>query len=246
MTQDEAVAEPGHRARVLVAEDDGPSGRFFSIAFRGMHCRVDLATTGEQALRLARGHRYDLLLLDCRMPDFGAVHILSVLRGEPDAASHASPALATSAELDPAQGNQFRHIGFAGTVLKPVSLETLRRIAEAHLPAMPESAGPILDDASALDNSGSVESVSALRKLFVRELDRLSGELDRKACRGAELSERLHRLLASCGFCGATALAAATRRLKRKLDEGAPVSDRDLQQFRDVLSGTLEALAQAE
>lgn len=245
MTQDEVVSEPGCRAHVLIAEDDGPSSKFFSIAFQDMHCRVDLAATGERALRLARRHPYDLLLLDCRMPDFGAIHILSVLRSEPDAASHASPALATSAEFDAAQRQQFRQIGFADTVLKPVSMQTLRRIAEAQLPAMPEATDPLLDDMAALDTSGSTESVSALRKLFVCELERLSGELDRHTCRGAELNERLHRLLASCGFCGAKALAEATRALKRKLDDGA-VSNDDMKQFREILSGTLEALTQAD
>lgn len=268
MTCDALPSHADCRAQVLVAEDDGPSGHFFTTAFQDMHCRVDLVSTGRQALQLARDRDYDLLLLDCRMPDFGAVSILSALREYPSAASHASPAIATSAELDPAEQSRFRQIGFADALLKPVSLETLKNAVDAWLPAMPNyspgavrddgaeqhdeqrppyesntSTEALLDDASAIANSGSAASVSALRQLFVRELSRLLHELDHQACQGNELSETLHRLLASCGFCGANALAAATGKLKRRLDAPTPVTPADMQQFRSVLSATLDALA---
>ncbi len=228
------------RAHVLVAEDDATSGRFFTDALETMHCRVDLVVTGADALATARANHYDLLLLDCRMPDFGAIRILSVLSAEPDAASTGSTALATSAELDSAQRRHLRQIGFVDALAKPISLQTLTRTVDTWLPALP---GPVLDDAAAISKSGSVESVEALRQLFMRELSVLGSELDAQACRGHELSERLHRLLASCGFCGANALADAARRLKRQLDADTPVTASEMQQFRQTLAATVDALA---
>lgn len=241
MTHTPAPKDSSYRAHVLVAEDDGPSGQFFTSAFDDMHCRVDLAESGQQALQLARSCAYDLLVLDCRMPDFGAIRILSALREEAAAASHASPAIATSAEMDTAEQGHLRQIGFADTLLKPVSLDALRHLVETWLPATPEI---LLDDATAINNSGSAESAAALRKLFVHELSRLSRELDQQAGQARELSERLHRLLASCGFCGANALAEATRKLKRQLDDDTTASPAEMQQFRETLSSTLDALRQ--
>lgn len=242
MPNDRSPIDNRHPTHVLVAEDDGPSGQFFTTALQDMHCRIDLATTGQQALELARSTHYDLLLLDCHMPDFGAVRILSALHEDPAAASHTSPAIATSAELDPVEQSHFRQIGFADALLKPVSLEALKESVMASLPSMPSES--VLDDAAAIANSGSAASVAALRELFIRELSRLLCELDHQAQNGT-LSETLHRLLASCGFCGASALAAATAKLKRRLDTHASVASADMQQFRDTLSTTLDALTQA-
>lgn len=242
MPTDRPPIDSSNHPLVLVAEDDGPSGQFFISALQDMRCRVDLATTGQQALELARNTCYGLLLLDCHMPDFGAIRILSALREDAVAASHACPAIATSAELDPVEQAHFRQTGFADALLKPVSLETLRQSVKTWLPAMPSE--PVLDDNAAIANSGSAASVAALRELFIRELSRLLCELDQLAQNGG-LSETLHRLLASCGFCGANALAAATARLKRQLDTHAPVAPADMQQFRDTLSTTLDALTQA-
>ncbi|HET7663614.1 MAG TPA: response regulator, partial [Rhodanobacteraceae bacterium] len=196
MPTDRSPVDPSSHPLVLVAEDDGPSGQFFISAFQDMHCQVDLATTGQQALRLARNQAYSLLLLDCHMPDFGATRILSALREDPAAASHACPAIATSAELDPVEQAHFRRIGFADALLKPVSLETLRQSVKTWLPAMPSES--VLDDSAAIASSGSAASVAALRELFIRELSRLLCELDQLAQNGG-LSETLHRLLASCG-----------------------------------------------
>lgn len=100
------------RPAILVAEDDGPSGQFFKAALEGFGCQVVLENDGQKALAQARQRRFDLLVLDCRMPGAGAVRIFSTLRAESDAASHATPAIATSAELDAVQRRQLQQIGF--------------------------------------------------------------------------------------------------------------------------------------
>src|SRR5699024_5453264 len=97
-TPDNAATSP--RATILIAEDDGPSGLFLRTAFEDLGCRAALEIDGDAALARARTHRFDLLLLDCCMPGAGASRILSALRADPQAASAATPAIATSAELD--------------------------------------------------------------------------------------------------------------------------------------------------
>lgn len=233
-------------ASVLVAEDDGPSGQFFKAALKGFGYQVDLRGDGPSALAQAREHRFDLLLLDCRMPHAGAVHILSALRDDPEAASHAAPALATSAEMDAALQHHLRQMGFADAIAKPVTVAALRSVVQAQIQPprnqVLSECPTLLDDDAALATSGGADAVRALRELFGGELYRLADELDTLAMRPAELDERLHRLLASCGFCGADALAVASRRLKRQLDGGTEPSSAELQQFRDVLMATQQAL----
>lgn len=233
---------------ILVAEDDPTSGYFFKAALEQWNCRALIQRDGAAALAQARTHRFDLLLLDCRMPGMGAVELLSNLRDQPQAASRATPAVATSAESDTTQRYSLQKAGFVDLLLKPVSLQTLHDAISPLLhdhDSGPDGNTPLLDDTQALKNSGNMTAVHALRDLFVQELERLLDELDALNAQPPQLAERLHRLLASCGFCGATALASATRRMKRHLDSTPPPTAADeLDRFRSTLEATVHNLHQ--
>jgi len=238
-TPDNAATSP--RATILVAEDDGPSGLFLQTAFEDLGCRAALEIDGDAALARARTHRFDLLLLDCCMPGAGASRILSALRADPQAASAATPAIATSAELDAPARCQLRGEGFAGSLLKPVTLARLRTLVAPLLPGL-ASAPTLLDDTAAVQTSGTPEAVQALRGLPARDLRHMASELDRLGADPVELDQRLHRLLASCGFCGTPALADAARKLKRRPGARSAPSTDELERFRGTLMRTLQAL----
>jgi HPt (histidine-containing phosphotransfer) domain-containing protein len=90
-----------------------------------------------------------------------------------------------------------------------------------HLPTTLDAPDAVLDDAQALSAAGGdMAIVAALRGLFATELDALPAEIEALAMRSdiAGLRDRLHRLDASAGFCGAPTLQAAISRLRRSLD----------------------------
>lgn len=230
------------RAAILVAEDDPASAQFFQAALESSGYDVAIHDDGQAALMQARQRRFGLLLLDCHMPGATAMQILAGLRAEPDAASHAAPAIATSAELDAPLRLCLQQAGFADVLSKPVTVDALLAAVEALLPRDSKLPRPFLDNRAALESSGSQAVVNALRGLFAGELRRLAGEWDALAAQPALLAERLHRLLASCGFCGADALAEACRRLKQELEHGGAPVPAELQHFRQTLALTLEAI----
>jgi CheY-like chemotaxis protein len=229
---------------VLLAEDDDTSRQFLAEALRQLGCRVEACADGGAALERATGRRFDLLLMDCRMPGAGASQVLERLRGDARAASHASVAIATSAEMGDGLREALRRSGFAAALAKPLSLQTLQSALAAVLPGLaPTAAGdPTLDVEAALRSSGNAETMQALRSLFDDELRRLMQDLDALARRPDELDERLHRLLASCGFCGAAALARQTESLKRRL-AGSGADDDALDAFRNAVAATLQGLS---
>lgn len=230
------------RATVLVAEDDGPSGLFLQTALEDMGCRAVVEADGCAALMHAREYRFDLLVLDFFMPGAGALRILAALRTEAAAASRATPAIATSAELDTTRQRQLRQAGFIGMLPKPLTLASLHGIVEPLLPEPNLASNPLLDDAMAVHTSGTPDAVNALRALFAQDLRRLANDLDTLARDPHELHAHLHRLLASCGFCGTPALADASRRLKQCTgDDRAPPAG-ELEHFRATLMHTLQAL----
>lgn len=228
---------------VLVAEDDAASGEFFRLALEQFGCHVSVRTHGREALDLARRRHFDLLILDRNLPGPGAESILAELRADQQAASHGTPALATSAELDEATRTDLSRHGFVEVLAKPLALATLHAGISEALPVY-RATPPLLDDAAALEQSGSAQSLAALRRLFTDELQAFLDDLSQphQVPAAGSLSDRLHRLMASCGFCGASALANTAQALKRTLDDGLVPAPEEMQRLRRTISDTLDAL----
>ncbi|HUH31508.1 MAG TPA: response regulator [Rhodanobacter sp.] len=227
-------------ASVLLAEDDAASSRFLGDGLRQMGAQVHACSHGLQALKVARAEHFDLLLLDCRMPGAGALEILAALRSNPDAASYASIAVASSAEDESEQHRlALLAAGFSDILRKPCTLAQLQRTL-ALVPRVGH-ATCVLDDDTGLRTCGDYVTLHALRQLLRKDLATLDGQLAALAHDRAALGERLHRLRAACGFCGADELAAAAEALQRRSLHSDP-SNAELTRFRTALQATQHAL----
>lgn len=225
---------------VLVADDDATSRCFLGDALRQLGARVVLSPDGTTALNRARAETFDLLLLDCRMPDTDAASVLKRLRDDANAKSACAPAVASSAELDVRERRHLLEVGFQAVLLKPCTLGDLQEVLTlarvGHRPL------PVLDDALALNASGTAAIVQALRKLFRQELLSVYEQLDELSADTALLETRLHKLRSSCGFCGASALAGHIVSLQRHLKLARHDAMLPLGDFRQSLLQTIEAL----
>lgn len=226
------------RPYVLVADDDPGSCRFLGDGLRSLGATVETAGSGREALERAGAGKFDLLLLDCRMPGGGALHVLEQLRGEGDAASADSMAVATSAELAASDRGDLLAAGFSHILLKPCTLTDLRHVLAL---VQVEPSASVLDDGAALSSSGDATTMRALRLLLREELALLQHELEQLRGDPVAFAERLHRLRSSCGFCGATALAEQTMQLQQQLSPRGP-TPAALASFNAVLRATLQAL----
>jgi len=166
-----------------------------------------------------------------------------------------APAVATSAEIDPAIDGALRAAGFVATLRKPAALaeiQALLRLASIVAgPRVPDSstetAGTLLlDDATALAAAGGDRSaLRALRALFSNELADMDdvAAITGSSAGSAAMAERLHRLRASCGICGALRLRDAAARLEAALLDDAAAADEAVRAFADAWRATREALA---
>ena len=100
----------------------------------------------------------------------------------------------------------------------------------------------MLDDDTGLCASGDYATLRALRQLLREELIMLDRRLDALAGDRVALDERLHRLRAACGFCGADELATAAQTLQGVSRHTGPDST-ELGSFRAALQATLRALS---
>lgn len=236
---------------LLIADDNPLSLQFLADAVGELGHRCDTAADGAAALALARRHRYDRLLLDVHMPVLDGPGVLQQLRTDVTAASRGAVALATSADVDTALRQRLCTAGFAEVLAKPIDLAGLRRAlgaADGTIAAEPgphaTDTAPLLDDAAACRSLGSADTVAALRALFRRELDALADELADclKAQDNEGLRERLHKLCASAGFCGAPRLEQAARRLRGRLVAAPAFTAEDLVELQGVAAATRQAL----
>lgn len=228
------------RFRVLLAEDDPVSRAFLHEAGQACGATITDCVDGHQALGLARADEWDLLILDHHLPGLDGDVILAALRAEPDAASRTTPAIATSAAAE-TETEALQRAGFAEVLPKPMRVETLRAVLRRHGCA-PDVR---LDDADALRACGSPAAVTRLRRLFAeQELPKIQDELDRVGDDLQTLRPSLHRLRASCGFCGARTLAQASAALHRAIVVGADAGQLEtaLGVFRATLAETRAAL----
>jgi two-component system, OmpR family, response regulator len=227
---------------VLIADDDAISLSYLGDALRQLGARVVLSPDGESALQHARAEAFDLLILDCRMPDAGAVSVLTRLRNEPKARSASSPAVASSAELDAKAQSALLATGFHGVLLKPCTLKDLQDILALAVTNRHHEQ-PVLDDGLALSASGTPAVVQALRGLFYQELVTIDRELDHLSQDAPVLEARLHKLRSSCGFCGATSLSEHIASLQTHLKLSHQGAMLPLTAFRESLRQTMSALA---
>lgn len=226
--------------RVLVADDDPASRLFLVEAMRTLGMSAEACNDGPSAIARGREETFDLLLLDCRMPGAGAQQVLSELRADPQAHSGDCTAVATSADMDATQRKELISGGFTEVLQKPCDLAELRRIVALVHPHA--AALPILDDAGGLASTGSPQILHAMRSLLRDELVALYQDLDTIAPNSPAFADRLHRLRASCGFCGATALAERVVQLRDSLLHGGETQAQALARFGQALIATIEAL----
>jgi two-component system OmpR family response regulator len=223
--------------RVLIVDDDEITLRFFQGALSRLAGCV-VAGDGATALSLAEHGAFDLFVIDLNLPDMHGEQLLRDLRSR-----HASTrAIATSAEVDARVRKKIAADGFDDIVEKPIAMDRLLVVIGNYLSSGASST--LLDDNAALQSlGGDRTSLHALRGLLAIELDDIPTKYkDSETIDREELSARLHRLRASCGFCGATALATVAANLQQSLHTDSTIDQNAIDRFVALCGTTATAL----
>ena len=211
-----------NQALILIADDNPLSLRFLveALAAGGYDCVA--AEDGNAALRHALTSAFDLLLLDARMPGMSGCEVLASVRARPGP-SRSAVALATTAASDAEVIAALRAAGFVEILLKPIGAAALCTAITRNLRAaahMPAGADDLDDEQARSAAGGDAAIVASLRGLFAAELEALPAQVAGFHTHNdmTALRERLHRLEASAGFCGAPALTRAITGVRSALE----------------------------
>jgi len=132
----EALAEqaPGDRPdghgapTVLVAEDDHTSQQVALAMLQRLGCRTVLAGDGRAAVAAVTAGAFDLVLMDCRLPEMDGFSATAAIRRHEQVTGHRVPILGVSGDVDPATVAACRDAGMDGHLGKPLQLAMLRAL----------------------------------------------------------------------------------------------------------------------
>jgi len=116
--------------RVLVVEDSQTMREWIGAALEEseLPLKVDLATSGFEALRLLPRQTYDLVITDINMPDIHGLELISFVRNDP---RHAGvPLVIVSTESGEEDRRRGLALGANAYLVKPFPAPELLRVVE--------------------------------------------------------------------------------------------------------------------
>ncbi len=217
--------ERSFQGRVLLAEDNLVNQDVAIGMLMALGCQVDVVENGYQVLDAWRKDHYDLILMDCHMPEMdGFAACQEIRRLEEDLGREAVPIIALTADVQKDTKKQCLDIGMNGYLSKPFSQKQLSDILASFLPF---STADRPDEPQADEEAGNILDADTLKRLqrlsmttgrdilgnaVVHFLEQTPAELQalRRAQEKQDLDELYrisHRLKSGCANLGAMALS---------------------------------------
>ncbi len=231
---------PRFGAHVLLAEDHAVNREIATALLEALGCTVVQAVDGAQAVRKSAEQRFDLILMDCQMPQMDGFEAARRIRSrEQDQTPTARvPIVALTANALSGDREACLAAGMVDYVTKPITAARLAQVLMRHLALVPHSsaapqqahARPAsgIFDASVLSQLPMVvdgsqpELVNHLLDLFesgcLEALDGIRTEL--AIGDGPATQRRLHTLKSSAAQIGALSLASLAGRFETMLRQG--------------------------
>ncbi len=207
--------------RILVAEDNRTNQMVAAGMLAMNGCACEFASNGREALEAARGGDYDMILMDCSMPEMDGYEATAHIRAHETLTGRRTPLVAMTANTQRGDAEKCLAAGMDDYLAKPITLVELRQKLDRWLPrgGVPRAANA--DAAPGGDDSPIDQAIFAkLRDIMGPTLPQAVGPfledtpqylLDLEAAvhgRDAETARaKAHAIKGSSGNLGATTLA---------------------------------------
>ncbi|HEY5107719.1 MAG TPA: response regulator [Caulobacteraceae bacterium] len=138
------AADKGDRARpkvahVLVVDDNATNRMVVEALCEMFDCTTEAVVDGQEALEAARVGRFDVILMDIKMPRMDGLTATREIRKLKGPAGR-TPIVALTANADPEDVREYLAVGMVGVVEKPIKPERLLEALDAALSGASPSA----------------------------------------------------------------------------------------------------------
>ncbi|EDY19308.1 multi-sensor hybrid histidine kinase [Chthoniobacter flavus Ellin428] len=236
--------------RILVAEDNAVNQRVALGQLRKLGYRADVAGNGFEALQALSQIAYDIVLMDCHMPEMDGYEATLAIR-QREKGTQRAWIIAMTANAISGDREQCLAAGMDDYVSKPVRTADLADALERA-----RNRGSVQAEESAIDSNAiaELETLPAengenlllnLIRLFIRNAPQAIGEMDAglNTADGRAVRLAAHQLKGSCSQFGAHRLEALCAQLERIGQTGSLESaDELLSQAEGELQRVISAL----
>ena len=226
------TAAPGSRACVLVAEDNAVNQEVARVMLRDLGCDLRLADNGREALNAMRTQKFDVVFMDCQMPEMDGFEAVRRFRSG-DASDYETPLdvpiVALTANALAGDEERCRAAGFDDYLPKPFRQQQLDGLLERWMnrgsdkpvehPATVEEEAPaddeqtldmtVIDRIRAMEQRGANRLLERLIKTYLTTAARLVEDAETALEKGDSdaLRHAVHTLKSSSANLGASALS---------------------------------------
>ena len=133
-----AQATQSLSGHVLLAEDNPVNQEIALVMLETLGCSVTVAQNGREAVDQAQTTTYDLILMDCQMPELDGFEATRLIREWEQSNSRSStPIVALTAHATPGDREQCLAAGMNEYISKPFSMDDLRAVLTSWLQPAP-------------------------------------------------------------------------------------------------------------
>lgn len=121
-------------AHILIVDDTKMNLTVAVGLLKDTLMHIDTAGSGEKAVVLAREKRYDLILMDQRMPKMDGTEALRLIRSDADGANRETPIICLTADAVIGARERYMAEGFTDYLTKPIDSHALEELLLRYLP----------------------------------------------------------------------------------------------------------------
>ena len=121
-------------ANLLVVDDTDMNLTVIEGLLSKTELQLDTASGGKEALSLTRGKKYDLILMDQRMPIMDGTQTMNAIRAQSDGMNQETPIICLTADAVSGARNKYLAEGFTDYLSKPVEGSSLEAALIKYLP----------------------------------------------------------------------------------------------------------------
>ncbi|MCE8020005.1 response regulator [Halomonas sp. MCCC 1A11036] len=230
-------AQERDQPRVLIVDDNTINRRLLRELLQRPGLELVEAGSGEEALALAEGPAFHLVLMDIRMPGMDGIETTRALRRLGGHWTHC-PIIAVTAHAHDSERERLREAGMPEVLAKPVDSNRLEALLQRYIghvpapaaaaksPAAQETAPSLASELAVVDMDLGTRLANGNESLAYELLDELVASLpdtvsDMQSALSAgdpeALLDAVHALNGACRYCGAPALALVAETLETRL-----------------------------
>jgi signal transduction histidine kinase/CheY-like chemotaxis protein/HPt (histidine-containing phosphotransfer) domain-containing protein len=129
---DPSEAQTGYK--ILIAEDNITNQKVAQLMLEKLGCEVDIVVNGAEAIQALENRTYDLVFMDCQMPEMDGFEATHIIRSSGIPPGHRIPIVAMTAHAMEGDRERCLSAGMDDYITKPLNPEKLREVLNRWVP----------------------------------------------------------------------------------------------------------------